>query len=205
MDTHTLTLFSVTVLPLVCTPGPDILFVASQALSGGQRAGIRATAGVILGYSVHSISVALGLAAIIAASPLVFEVIRWLGITYLVYIAFKLIRAAVRPGSLSLSPCQVKNQLGKGFMTSLLNPKGMMVYVAILPQFMSQEKGDATLQAVLLSAAFMFWCAVIYSSITIVVARFGGRGQSRERRRMIDGMAGTMIFCAAGFMALAQH
>ena len=87
MNISTLLLFSATVIPLVCTPGPDILFVASQAVSTGTAAGFRATAGIILGYCVHSLLVALGLAAVVAASPLLFEIIRWTGISYLVFLA----------------------------------------------------------------------------------------------------------------------
>ena len=99
MDISTLLLFSATVIPLVCTPGPDILFVASQAVSTGTAAGFRATAGIILGYCVHSLLVALGLAAVVAASPLLFEIIRWTGISYLVFLAAKLVRAAMRPAA----------------------------------------------------------------------------------------------------------
>lgn len=201
MDTHTLLLFSATVLPLICTPGPDMLFVASQAMSEGRAAGLRATAGVLAGYCVHSFAVALGLAAVIAASPILFNAIRWIGITYLVYLAYKLIRAALSAGHLELPAGRVKNQLYKGFLTSLLNPKGMMVYVAILPQFMDQHGGNVTLQAVILSAVFMFWCAVVYSAICAGVGRMGGRALSDRKRRVIDGTAGGMVLAAAGFMA----
>jgi threonine/homoserine/homoserine lactone efflux protein len=205
MNTHTLLLFSATVLPLICTPGPDILFIASQAMSGGTPAGLRATTGVLLGYCVHSFLVALGLAAVVAASPLLFEVIRWAGITYLVYLASKLIRAALRAGELVVPQGQVANQLSRGFLTSLLNPKGMMVYVAILPQFMDRHGGDATLQAVALSAAFMFWCGVVYTSLCLALGRVGGRKLSDKRRRVIDGSAGGMVLLAAGFMAVVRQ
>jgi threonine/homoserine/homoserine lactone efflux protein len=205
MNTHTLLLFSATVLPLVCTPGPDILFIASQAMSGGTPAGLRATTGVLLGYCVHSLLVALGLAAVVAASPMLFEAIRWAGITYLVYLASKLIRAALRSGELVVPQGQVANQLYKGFLTSLLNPKGMMVYVAILPQFMDRHGGNATVQAVVLSAVFMFWCAVVYASLCLALGRVRRRRFSDARRRMIDGGAGGMVLVAAGFMALVRQ
>lgn len=202
MDFSTLFLFSATVIPLVCTPGPDILFIASQAVSSGTAAGFRATAGVVLGYCVHSLLVALGLAAVVAASPALFEAIRWVGITYLVYLAYRLVRAALRPGGVQVTGTRVKDQLRKGFLTSLLNPKGMMVYLAILPQFMDPRLGDTTLQAVMLSAAFMFWCVVVYSGICVALGRFGGAGLSDARRRLVDSAAGGMILMAAGFMAL---
>lgn len=201
MDTHTLLFFSATVLPLVCTPGPDMLFIASQAVSGGTAPGLRATAGVVSGYCVHSLAVALGLAAVIAASPVLFDAIKWLGIAYLVYLAYKLIRAAFRRGSLAVPANQAKNQLYKGFLTSLLNPKGMMVYIAILPQFMDRQGGSLTLQAVVLSLVFMFWCAVVYSALCIALGRMGRRELSDTRRRAIDGAAGGMVLMAAGVMA----
>jgi threonine/homoserine/homoserine lactone efflux protein len=204
MHIQTLLLFSATVLPLICTPGPDMLFIASQAISGS-RAGIRATAGVVLGYCVHSLLVSIGLAAVVAASPVLFEIIRWVGITYLAYLAYKLFRSAITPGSLITSAPQPRRQLLKGFLTALLNPKGMLIYVAILPQFMAPD-GNATLQAIVLSATFMFWCAVVYTSLSLIIGRLGGtKALSTLRRRIIDGIAGTMLLLAAGFMAGAHR
>ena len=77
-------------------------------MSTGTAAGFRATAGIILGYCVHSLLVALGLAAVVAASPLLFEIIRWTGISYLVFLAAKLVRAAMRPGGLQASRERVR-------------------------------------------------------------------------------------------------
>ncbi|HTK00287.1 MAG TPA: LysE family translocator [Bordetella sp.] len=204
MDFSTFLLFSASVIPLVCSPGPDILFVASQAISAGTAAGFRAIVGILLGYCVHSLLVAVGLAAVVAASPMLFGVIRWVGIAYLVYLAYKLVRAALRPGGFATPEEHVRNQLYKGFLTSLLNPKGMMVYLAILPQFMDRQAGNTTLQAVILSAAFIFWCAVVYSGICVAMGRAGGASLSDARRRLMDGAAGGMILVAAGFMALGR-
>lgn len=204
MNTHLLILFSATVLPLICTPGPDMLFIASQAVSGGRSAGLRATAGVVLGYGVHSILVALGLAAVVAASPALFEIIRWIGIGYLLFLACKLLRSAMNARGITVPNGQVKNQLSKGFLTALLNPKGMMIYVAILPQFMGHQ-GNATLQAIVLSAAFMFWCAVVYTMLSVALGRMGGGSLGNKKRRIVDGSAGVMILLAAGFMATTQR
>ncbi len=205
MDFSTLLLFSAAVIPLVCTPGPDILFIASQALGAGTAAGLRATAGVVLGYGVHSLLVALGLAALVAASPVLFEIIRWIGIAYLLYLAYLLGRSSLRAGALEAAAPQARRPLRKGLLTSLLNPKGMMVYLAILPQFMDPQSGDSTLQAVLLSAVFMAWCTVIYSLVGIGLGRLGAQGLSSARRRLVDGTAGALILLAAGFMALMQR
>src|SRR5882762_5810886 len=103
MQPATMLVFAATVLPLVCTPGPDILFVASQGLSGGVRAAMRANLGVLFGYAMHALLAAFGVAALVAASPLLFEILRWVGVVYLAYLAMKLIRSALRPGHLSLA------------------------------------------------------------------------------------------------------
>lgn len=201
MDANTLLLFSATVLPLVCTPGPDIIFVASQTISGGPRAGFRSTAGIILGYCVHSFAVAAGLAAVLATAPILFEAIKWLGIGYLVYLAYKLMRAALHPSGPAVGGIRAKNPLWQGFWTSLLNPKGMMMYVAIIPQFINPHSDDRALQAFLLSAVFMFWCTVIYSAVCMALTRRKGRELTDAKRRLIDGTAGGMLLMAAGFLA----
>lgn len=201
MNTHTLLLFSATVVPLVCTPGPDILFVSSQAISAGRWAGLRATAGVLLGYLGHSLMVSFGLAAVIAASPILFATIRWAGIGYLVFLAYKLIRSALKRGGIEVSHKAVSNQLQKGFLTSLLNPKGMLIYIAIFPQFMDRH-GNGARQAAVLSATFIFWCALVYSVLSLVLSAAGAKGEfSERRRRLVDGGAGGLILIAAGVMA----
>jgi len=202
MEISTALLFAATVLPLICTPGPDMLFVASQALSGGAPAGLRSTAGVCLGYVAHSLLVALGVAAIIAASPVLFEALRWFGVAYLVHLAFQLIRSALRTGQITLSGKPERNQLRRGFLTAFSNPKGMMIYFAILPQFMDHT-GPAGLQALVLSAIFVALCGVVYTILSVVVASVGKRGSfSDRRRRWVEGTAGGLLIVAAGRLAV---
>lgn len=202
MNTHTLLVFSAAVLPLICTPGPDMLFIASQAIAGSARAGLRATAGVLLGYLVHSALVAAGLAAVVAASPGFFEAIRWAGIAYLVLLASRLIRSAFNSSAIAVAAQAARSQVRKGFLTALLNPKGMMIYVAILPQFIDQA-GNATVQAAVLALTFVFWCGVVYAILSLAIGRVGAAAGSftAARRRIIDGGAGGLILLAAGVMA----
>ena len=193
--------FAATVLPLICTPGPDMLFVASQALSGGAAAGLRSTAGVCLGYAVHSVLVALGVAAIVAASPALFAALRWFGVGYLVYLAFRLVRSAMKTGRLTLSATPAKGQLLRGFLTAFLNPKGMLIYFAILPQFVARS-GGVGLQALTLSAIFIALCGIVYTTLSLVIAAVGKKdGLSDRRRRWVEGTAGALLIVAAGRLA----
>ncbi|MDL2407818.1 LysE family translocator [Rhizobium calliandrae] len=201
MENTTLLLFAATVLPLICTPGPDMLFVASQSLSAGASAGLRSTAGVCIGYMAHSALVALGLAAIIAASPTLFAALRWLGVAYLVYLAFQLVKSSMKADGVTLSTGAPANQLQRGFLTALLNPKGMMIYFAILPQFMQREENIA-LQACVLSAIFIGLCGIVYTILSFVVAAVGTHASlSDRRRRWIERIAGGVMLVAAGWLA----
>ena len=201
MQTATLLLFAATVLPLICTPGPDMLFITAQTLSAGAGAGLRATAGVCLGYMLHSVLVALGVAAVIAASPLLLEALRWLGAAYLLYLASQLIRSALRAGRPSLVTARGGNVLRRGFLTAFLNPKGMMIYFAILPQFM-QHDGNIALQATVLSAIFIGLCALVYSALSVAVGAAGRKtGFSDRSRRWVEGISGGLLILAAGRLA----
>jgi threonine/homoserine/homoserine lactone efflux protein len=202
MPPATMLVFAATVLPLVCTPGPDILFVASQGLSGGPRAAMRANLGVLLGYAMHALLAAFGVAALLAASPMLFEILRWVGVAYLACLALKLIRSALRPGYLSLAKTPGRAPVRRGFLTSFLNPKGLMVYFAILPNFMTSGDGVA-LQALVLSAIFIALCGIIYGAVGLVVSAISRRGSfSDRRRRCVEGAAGALLIFAAGRLAV---
>jgi threonine/homoserine/homoserine lactone efflux protein len=201
MQLQTLALFVATVLPLICTPGPDMLFVTAQSAAGGTAAGLKATAGICAGYGMHSALVALGLAAIVAASPILFEAMRWLGVGYLIYLATQLIRSALRPGRRTLATKIKRSVFRRGFLTSLLNPKGMMIYVAILPQFTSHA-GDVALQAAILSAIFITLCGAFYSGLSIAIGSLRKRGGfSDQHRRWVEGISGGVLMVAAGRLA----
>ena len=201
MDVATALLFSATVLPLIATPGPDLLFIASQAISGNAGAGLRATAGVCAGYVIHSLLVALGLAAIIAASPVLFEALRWIGVAYLIYLASQLIRSALKSGNPSLRSAPRTAPFKRGFLTAALNPKGMMIYFAILPQFMRSGESVAW-QALVLSAIFIALCGLFYTVLSIVIAATGhAGGLSDRRRRCVEGVSGGFLVIAAGRLA----
>jgi threonine/homoserine/homoserine lactone efflux protein len=202
MQPGTMLLFAATVMPLVCTPGPDILFVASRGLSGGPSGAMRANLGVLLGYLMHAVLAAFGVAALVAASPALFETLRWVGVAYLAYLAIELIRSALHSGHLSLAKTPDNALVWRGFLTSFLNPKGLMVYFAILPNFMTSGDGVAV-QAVVLSAIFIALCGIIYSVVGFAACSIARTGSfSDRRRRYMEGAAGALLILAAGRLAV---
>lgn len=193
-------LFALTILPLIFTPGPDMLFILSQAMSKNASVGMKATLGVCSGYLVHSLLVALGIAAIIVSFPVLFETIKWLGIAYLLYLAFGLIKSVFSNKRIVIENKHTSSPIRKGFFTALLNPKGMLIYFAILPQFMSKS-GDSVNQALILSCIFIVLCFIVYSSLAYVFARITQKSNLDVRKqKWLDGGSGVMLTLAAAWM-----
>ena len=195
-------LFALTVIPLIFTPGPDMLFILSQVMGKDAKAGMMATIGVCLGYLVHSVLVALGIAAIIVSFPVLFETIRWLGIAYLVFLAFGLIKSVFSNKKLAIENKSTSKPIRKGFFTALLNPKGMLIYFAILPQFINKS-GDTVTQGLILSFIFIGLIFVVYCSLSVIFAKITQKTQIDERKqKWIDGSSGGLLMLAATWLII---
>lgn len=202
MELQTLLLFSATVILLVCTPGPDILFISAQGISGGTSAAWKANFGIILGYVAHAILAALGLAAIVAASPIIFHTIKWVGVAYVAYLAVRMLISAMKVSEAKIQKVSNHAVIGKAFLTSFLNPKGLLVYFAILPNFIQLGESVA-LQSLMLSATFILSCVIIYGVIGMLFASMHKKQcYNDNKRRVTEGVAGGLLtFAAIGLAA----
>ena len=195
-------LFALTVIPLIFTPGPDMLFILSQVMGKDAKAGMMATVGICLGYLVHSVLVALGIAAIIVSFPVLFETIRWIGIAYLLFLAFGLLKSVFSNKKLAIENTSTSNPIQKGFFTALLNPKGMLIYFAILPQFI-HKSGDTVTQGLILSFIFIGLIFVVYCSLSLIFAKITQKTQIDERKqKWIDGGSGSLLMLAATWLII---
>lgn len=147
-----LLLFAGAALLMVLTPGPNMIYLISRSICQGRKAGFISLLGVIAGFLVHMLAAAIGLTALFLAVPLAYEVLRWAGAAYLLYLAWQ----AVKPGA--RSPFEAR-QLPEdpparlflmGFLTNLLNPKIAVFYLSIFPQFVSKEHGSVFTQSIVL-------------------------------------------------------
>ena len=190
-------LFALTILPLIFTPGPDMLFILSQVMGKGAKAGMMATLGICGGYLVHSTLVALGIAAIIVSFPILFEAIKWLGILYLLYLSSMLFRSFFSKKQVKIEKSNEQNPFKKGFITSLLNPKIMLIYFAILPQFINQN-GNTVLQGLGLSLIFITMSFLFYCVLCFFVARIAQKAKIDEKKqKWIDFTSGGLLASAA--------
>lgn len=147
-----LLLFAATALVMVLTPGPNMIYLVSRSVSQGPRAGVVSLVGVVCAFLVHMTAAAAGLTALFLAVPLAYDVLKFAGAAYLLYLAWQ----AVKPGARSplqptlLPPDSRARLFRMGFLTCLLNPKAAVLYLSILPQFVDPDRGSVFVQSVLL-------------------------------------------------------
>ncbi|MGH1412670.1 MAG: LysE family translocator [Pelagimonas sp.] len=125
-------------LALNITPGADMMFCLAQGLRGGARPGWAASAGVSAGAFAHTFLAGIGLGALVNANPSAFEVIRWAGVGYLLYIAWKTLRTPI--GSSDAKPLTPSRAAWQGFMVNLTNPKVILFILAFVPQFVDPSR-----------------------------------------------------------------
>lgn len=152
-DLSTIMLFAAAAVVLTATPGPDMLLIASRSISQGRTAGFLTYAGIALGTYCHALAAALGLSQLFMTVPIAYEIVRWAGCAYLLYLAYKTIRqegASFSPTS-ALKRLSKKRVFAEGLATNLLNPKMALFVLALFPQFVRPEGGSMIVQMLLLA------------------------------------------------------
>jgi threonine/homoserine/homoserine lactone efflux protein len=144
-----LSLFALAALIMVLTPGPNMVYLVSRSLCQGQRAGVVSLFGVATGFLLHMFAAAAGLTAVFIAIPVAYDLLRWLGAAYLLWLAWQALRPGARsPFEARDLPADSPSRLFfMGFMTSALNPKIAMFYLSVLPQFVRPEHGSVFAQS----------------------------------------------------------
>ncbi|WP_258130647.1 LysE family translocator [Achromobacter anxifer] len=186
---------------LVMLPGPTILTVISYSIAQGRRARLPLVLAVALGDSTALLLSLLGLGALLAASAFWFTVVKTVGGLYLLYLGFKLLRAGVSPATLPAAASGSRWKLfANTYLVTALNPKGIIFFVAFLPQFIDPA-GDVTRQLWILSATFVA-CAGINATAYAIFAGSARRLLASPRAQRGFNLGGGALLSAAGIWAL---
>ena len=152
--------FDITVLPvflvasfvLLVTPGPDVAFIVATGMTEGRRPALWASIGIALSMFTHAVLAAAGVAAMVATSALAFDLIRYGGAAYLLYLAYESLRANPFQSGRQITTRSGLENIRRGFLTNLLNPKAVLFFGVFLPQFAVPSYGPIFNQIVGLGA-----------------------------------------------------
>jgi threonine/homoserine/homoserine lactone efflux protein len=174
--------FLVTALIIVATPGTGVIYTLAAGLAHGARASVVATVGCTLGIVPHILAAVTGLAALLHTSALAFQVLRWLGVAYLLLMAWTTLRDG---GGLTVEakgvPRSASRVITSGVLVNVLNPKLTIFFFAFLPQFVSPGEPDALARMLQLSAVFMLLTFVVFLVYGLFAAAVRDRVASRPR------------------------
>jgi len=193
--------FLLTTLIIVVTPGTGVLYTLAAGLSRGARASVIAAVGCTLGIVPHMLAAITGLAALLHASALAFEVIKYLGVAYLIYMAWTMWRDS---GVLTVdeggAPRSARRVIVEGILINILNPKLTIFFFAFLPQFVRPGDRTALGQMLLLSGVFMAVTLVVFVLYGLFAAAV--RRHVISRPRLVTGIRRTF---AVAFVALGAR
>lgn len=187
---------------LLIIPGPTILTVISYSVAHGRRANVPLIAAVALGDSTALVVSLLGLGALLSTSAFWFTAVKWAGGLYLLYLGIKLLRAGIRSSELAApaAPGSHWKLFANTWLVTALNPKGIVFFVAFLPQFLNPA-ADVTRQLWVLAGTFVAM-ATLNASLYAVFAASARRLLASPRAQRRFNLAGGSLLSAAGLWAL---
>lgn len=196
MSEPSLLLFAGACLALTLTPGPDMLLIASRSISQGRRAGFATLAGIQLGTYCHALAAAFGLSQLFLAVPVAYDVVRFAGAIYLLYLAWRMLKTAPAEGPAPLArPRPVAAIFRQGLLTNLLNPKMALFVLALFPQFVDPAAGSVALQIMLLATVLNLVGLVVNGAVIFTAGGLGARLAARQKKpSRIPGMLLASVY-----------
>lgn len=170
IDLATLAVFSGAVLLLLLSPGPNMAFVVSHGVTHGWRGGMASALGIGVADVLLTALTATGVTALVASWPPSFDVIRYAGVVYLLWLVFKTLQKRPVPNAGHIDRVPLGRVFLQAMLNSLLNPKALLFFVVFLPQFVRPEAGDIAVQLMVLGGGLTVIAAVFHGLLGI----FGG-------------------------------
>ena len=192
---------------ITLSPGPDNLLVLSLGIARGRQAGVAFGLGCGLGCLSHTLLAALGVSALIAASPMAFTALKLIGGGYLVYLGVQALRSSGRLDAPEAASAQETNLclFARGLFANAINPKVVLFFLAFLPQFVDATRGDAAWQIVQLGLVFTVQAALLFALLGLFSGHVGAWLKRHGRAGLwLDRIAGT-VFVGLGIKLAAGN
>jgi threonine/homoserine/homoserine lactone efflux protein len=200
--------FLLAVLVLELTPGPNMAYLATLALRRGRMAGLIATAGVAAGLTVHAVVAGLGAGALIQQYPLLYEILRWIGVGYLFYLAWEgwwpdkdvsLARTDRR--------ADVRSLFTRGFLSNVFNPKSILFFVSVFPRFLGSDPGDPPIpiQMVIFGVLYVGIATAIHAAIVTLAAQLRPWLVEGPRQKIVRRILSIVLALVAVWLAVSTR
>jgi len=210
LPTRHLAEFLLTVYVLILIPGPSVLFVVSRGVALGRRAALATVLGNASGFALQLALVSVGVGSIVARSDAVFTALKLIGAAYLVVLGIRNIRdrkaLAALVGRHSAQPKRTRRVIREGFAVGATNPKGVLIFTAVLPQFIERSAGHVTLQLATLGAICI--AIALLSDGAWAIASGTARqwlGRGSKRLELMSGTGGLMLVGLGVGLALTSR
>ncbi|POF28026.1 LysE family translocator [Roseibium marinum] len=202
-----LTVFIAAAVALGFAPGPDNIFVLTQSALYGRLAGLIVTLGLCTGLIVHTIAVALGVAAIFQTSALAFMMLKFIGAGYLLYLAFQAFRAGKSEFSGQKGPALSAWALyRRGIVMNVSNPKVAIFFLAFLPQFADPARGSVPLQILVFGGLFIGVTILVFGGVALGGGMLGTfLKRSPKAQVWLNRLAGLVFVALALRLAVSER
>ena len=204
-DPSRLALFVGAALALLVVPGPAVLYVVTQSIGQGRRAGLASTGGIFTGTLVHVAAATIGLSALLASSALAFDVVKYVGAAYLIVVGVRRLTGLERtdPVAAVTSARSLGRLYRQGIVVNVLNPKTALFFLAFLPQFVDPDRGGVWSQVLVLGLVFVGLGLISDSLYALAAGTVGGL--LRRRRRALRYGSGVVFIGLGAAAALARR
>jgi len=208
LDPNLTAAYVVLATALAVAPGPDVLFVVANGMQHKVRGAVASALGIGCGSILHAIAAALGISAIIAASPTAFEILRYTGAAYLLYLGIQALKSWWTYSN-TLDPSNTRVEVSvwsvfrRGLITNILNPKVVVFYLALLPQFVSVELGNVGFQIFLLGSIHNVIGITFLIGIGLAAGKASGWLSTTNFGKWMDGIAGVFFIGLAVRLAIS--
>lgn len=204
LPTSSLPLFLTASLALLLVPGPAVLYIVARGIDQGRRAGLVSVLGIEVANSIHVVAAALGLSTVLMSSALAFDVVKYLGAAYLIYLGIRKLTSRDEDHAVSAgAPDSLGRIFRQGVIVNVLNPKVALFFFAFLPQFVDTARGSVAAQILALGLIFVAMGIVTDSGYALLSGALGRwlRGNLRFLRaqRLFAGVVYVFLGISAAF------
>ena len=200
-ELSTILAFGAATIALLFIPGPAVIYILNRSISDGRNVGLAAVGGLEIGDAIQAMFAALGLSAVLATSASLFNMVKWAGVAYLLYVGIRTLMTV--PSELGQDNAHVSRRQAfrQGILVNALNPKTALFFLSIFPQFVNPNAEHATVQSLVLGAEFVVLATLFNGSLTLVASALRDLLLKGSALPFIRRYVSGFVFIALGLLA----